>query len=136
MTQLRVLGDLAEQDGMGNAELAERLGASRQSVSFLLERLERRGFIRREISLADRRGIRIHLEPTGRDAISLENDELRLEAAGLLMGLTEEQLERVTNAFAPLAPQRPLRMARRFASGFFSPPNRIRAPRPGPAPPR
>jgi DNA-binding MarR family transcriptional regulator len=62
VTQLRLLGHLREQEGLSNAELADRLYVTRPSVSALLERLERGGFIRREVSPNDRRGINIWLE--------------------------------------------------------------------------
>ncbi len=100
VTQLRVLGHLNDQDGLGNAELADRLFVTRPSVSALLERLERNGFIRREISLADRRGIHILLEPAGREAVNSVRDEVRQYAASLMEGLTEDQVKSVTAAFA------------------------------------
>ena len=43
VTQLRLLGHLHEQEGLSNAELADRLSVTRPSVSALLERLERGG---------------------------------------------------------------------------------------------
>ncbi len=100
ITQLRLLGHLNHGDGIGNADLADRLNVTRPSVSALLDRLERHGFIRREISLADRRAIRILLEPAGREAVRSTNDAVRAEAAALLSGLSEEQLKQVTEAFA------------------------------------
>ena len=100
VTQLRVLGHLNDQDGLGNAELADRLFVTRPSVSALLERLERNGFIRREISLADRRGIRILLEPAGRDAVNSVRDEVRQYAASLMEGLPEDDVKSLTAAFA------------------------------------
>ena len=100
VTQLRLLGHLNDDDGIGNAELADRLDVTRPSVSALLDRLERHGFIRREISLADRRAIRIHLEPAGREAVNNANDAVRAAAAGLLAGLSEDQLKDLTEAFA------------------------------------
>lgn len=70
VTQLRMLYHLGDADGIGNADLAERLNVTRPSVSALLERLERTGFISRDVSKSDRRGITIHLTPSGRAAIS------------------------------------------------------------------
>src|SRR5262245_44993357 len=59
VTQLRLLAVLEQDEGIGNAELADKLLVTRPSVSALLDRLERGGYLRREISLSDRRGIRI-----------------------------------------------------------------------------
>ena len=103
VTQLRLLYHLNEQDGIGNAELATRLNVTRPSVSALLERLERNGFIRRDISRADRRGIVISLEPAGRDAINGAKEDVRKSVGALLGGLEEEQLKQVTDAFLVVA---------------------------------
>lgn len=46
VTQLRLLMYVAEREGLSNAELADRLYVTRPSVSALLERLERGGFLR------------------------------------------------------------------------------------------
>ena len=102
VTQLRLLGHLNDQDGLGNADLADRLDVTRPSVSALLERLERGGFIRREISLADRRGIHILLEPKGREAINSTGDDVRTAAAAILNGLSEDQTKQLTEAFTAL----------------------------------
>ena len=50
VTQLRLLTWVAEEEGLSNADLADRLYVTRPSVSALLDRLERGGFIRREIT--------------------------------------------------------------------------------------
>jgi DNA-binding MarR family transcriptional regulator len=77
VTQLRLMAHLREQEGLSNAELAERLYVTRPSVSALLERLERSGYIRREVSPNDRRGINIWLEPKGREISENYRDEIR-----------------------------------------------------------
>ncbi len=96
VTQLRVLGHLLEKEGLSNAELAERLYVTRPSVSALLERLERGGFIRREVAPNDRRGICIWLEPRGRQEISSFREEIRAYSAGLMSEMTEADLNAFT----------------------------------------
>jgi DNA-binding MarR family transcriptional regulator len=96
VTQLRVLGHLLEQEGLSNAELAERLYVTRPSVSALLERLERGGFIRREVAPNDRRGICIWLEPRGRQAISSFREEIREYLAGLMAEMSDADLSTFT----------------------------------------
>jgi DNA-binding MarR family transcriptional regulator len=96
VTQLRVLGHLLEQEGLSNAELAERLYVTRPSVSALLERLERGGFIRREVAPNDRRGICIWLEPRGRQAISSFREEIREYLAGLMAEMSDADLSAFT----------------------------------------
>lgn len=103
VTQLRLLNHLFEQEGLSNAELAERLYVTRPSVSALLERLERGGFIRREVSPNDRRGICIWLESRGRDAVASLRDESRSYAASLMDDMSEDELDQfilVLNRFA------------------------------------
>jgi DNA-binding MarR family transcriptional regulator len=92
VTQLRLLWHLAEQEGLSNAELAERLYVTRPSVSALLERLERGGFIRREIAPNDRRSICIWLEPRGRTVVESLREELRNYAAGLMENMSPTDL--------------------------------------------
>ncbi len=92
VTQLRLLGHLAEQEGLSNAELAERLYVTRPSVSALLERLERGGFIRREVAPNDRRSICIWLEPRGRAVVESLREELRDYAAGLMESMSPAEL--------------------------------------------
>jgi DNA-binding MarR family transcriptional regulator len=85
VTQLRLLSWVAEDEGLSNADLADRLYVTRPSVSALLDRLERGGFIRREISPNDRRGISIWLEERGRTAVSA----MRQEGFGYTMRIME-----------------------------------------------
>jgi DNA-binding MarR family transcriptional regulator len=88
VTQLRLLGHLRDQEGLSNAELADRLYVTRPSVSALLERLERGGFIRREVSPHARRGINIWPEPRGREVSESLRDETRDYAAALFEALS------------------------------------------------
>ncbi|MGB4863132.1 MAG: MarR family transcriptional regulator [Tepidiformaceae bacterium] len=92
VTQLRLLGLLREQEGISNAELADRLYVTRPSVSALLERLERGGFIRREVSQNDRRGINIWLEPRGRQVSESLREESREYLCGLFESLSPEDI--------------------------------------------
>ncbi len=102
VTQLRLLRFLSEDEGIGNAELADRMLVTRPSVSALLERLERGGFIRREVAPNDRRGISIFLEERGRNALSNLGVGARDYTSRLMEFLSDEQtveLERCLTAF-------------------------------------
>lgn len=99
VTQLRLLGHLNEQEGRSNAELADLLFVTRPSVSALLERLERGGFIRREVSPDDRRGIRIWLEDRGREAYTNLRAEAMQFAAELMEDLSEDEAAEIAAAF-------------------------------------
>jgi DNA-binding MarR family transcriptional regulator len=87
-----LLGHLREQEGLSNADLADRLYVTRPSVSALLERLERGGFIRREVSPNDRRGINIWLEPRGREVSESLREETRAYLGGLFEGLNDAEI--------------------------------------------
>lgn len=102
VTQLRLLFYLHECEGVGNAELADRLMVTRPSVSALLERLERGEFIRREMSPDDRRGICIWLEPKGRAAVAQMTAELRAIARRLMTDLTDDEIALLTDALTRL----------------------------------
>jgi DNA-binding MarR family transcriptional regulator len=98
VTQLRLLGHLKDQEGLSNAELADRLYVTRPSVSALLERLERGGFIRREVSPNDRRGINIWLEPRGREIQESLREEIRDYVATLFESLSTAELDAFTES--------------------------------------
>ena len=102
VTQLRLLNWVAEEEGLSNADLADRLYVTRPSVSALLERLERGGFLRREISPSDRRGICIWLEPRGREVITHAREEGWQYASNLFDSLTDEELNDVSQALEKL----------------------------------
>ncbi len=102
VTQLRMLVFLSQEEGLSNADLAERLFVTRPSVSALLDRLERGGFIRREVAPDDRRGIRIWLEERGRQAMSTLRDESRQYARDLMAPLGDDELEEIRNALDKL----------------------------------
>ena len=102
VTQLRLLFFLSDKEGVGNAELADRLLVTRPSISALLDRLERAGFIRREASESDRRSIRIWLEPKGQEVISHLRVELREYAASLVEDLGDADLQKIDEALQVL----------------------------------
>jgi DNA-binding MarR family transcriptional regulator len=102
VTQLRLLFFLNECEGIGNAELADKLMVTRPSISALLERLERGEFIRREISPDDRRGICIWLEPRGRQAVAQMTAELRTYATSLLEMLSDAEVDDLTRSLSRL----------------------------------
>jgi DNA-binding MarR family transcriptional regulator len=103
VTQLRLLGLLRDEEGLSNADLADRLLVTRPSVSALLDRLERGGFIRRETSPTDRRGIRIFLEPRGHEAVSYARQDARAYARDILSGLSPADVEEIAGALKKLA---------------------------------
>ncbi|MCC7366668.1 MAG: MarR family transcriptional regulator [Dehalococcoidia bacterium] len=116
VTQLRLLAYVFQSEGISNAELADRLMVTRPSVSALLDRLERGGFIRREISQTDRRGICIWLQDRGRDAVTHTREENREYVRGLLEDLDTGDLVEITAALEQLAAAGRARRARDLAA--------------------
>jgi len=95
VTQLRVLTHLNQREGLSNAELADLLYVTRPSVSALLERLERGGFIRREVAQNDRRGISIWLEERGRQTVKSLQAESQEYAASLMQDLSSSEIQQL-----------------------------------------
>ncbi len=102
VTQLRLLMLVSDSPGISNAELADRLYITRPSVSALLERLERGGFLRRDISPTDRRGICIKLEDRGLRVCSQVSNEVRDYAAGLMKDLSDGDLSELQRALSKM----------------------------------
>ena len=116
VTQLRLLGHLRDQEGLSNAELADRLYVTRPSVSALLERLERGGFIRREVSPNDRRGINIWLEPRGREVSENLREETREYLGSLFEGMSPADIAAFTTSVEKFVASGRARRARDLAA--------------------
>lgn len=83
LTQLRMLGILRDREPR-MADLAERLGLDRSSVSGLIDRAAKRDLVRRTASPDDGRSVHVALTPTGRRLAA----QLTAEATTLLAPLT------------------------------------------------
>ncbi|NVK19198.1 MAG: MarR family transcriptional regulator [Methylocystaceae bacterium] len=97
LTRLKwqTLGILDRKDGISQAELAERLDLDRSAVGRLLERMEKRGFIRRLRDKEDRRIVRVYIEDNVRpllDDLEKISDEVRDQALKNLSDEEEKQL--------------------------------------------
>jgi MarR family transcriptional regulator for hemolysin len=93
-SQWWVLNHLFRNDGVTQSELAEVLEIERPTLGRLLDRLEAKGWVRREHDARDRRAWRVHLT----DAVEPAMRRLRKVAAELrsdaLAGLSERERER------------------------------------------
>ena len=96
-SQWWVLNHLYRRDGLVQAELAEILEIERPTLGRLLDRLEAKGWIRRELGLEDRRVKRVYLTEEVKPAMK----SLRRIAAELrqqsLHGLDENERERLVD---------------------------------------
>jgi MarR family transcriptional regulator, organic hydroperoxide resistance regulator len=103
MPQFHVLRCLWRQDGVLTSALAGEAVVDGATLTGVLDRLEARGLIRRERSREDRRAVRIHLTPSGRDlerplrSISAAVNDLALE------GLNPQEREELVALLARVA---------------------------------
>jgi DNA-binding MarR family transcriptional regulator len=93
-SQWWVLNHLYRNDGVTQSELADTLEIEKPTLGRLLDRLETKGWIRRENDLTDRRAKRVYLT----EEVAPAMKSLRAAAADVrreaLSGLTAEEQER------------------------------------------
>jgi DNA-binding MarR family transcriptional regulator len=82
---LRVLW---EDDGLTQAELAERTRMRGASAAGALYELERRGFVRRVADRADRRKVRVLLTPKGRQLYDVVMPDIDVTNRAMLVGFS------------------------------------------------
>jgi DNA-binding MarR family transcriptional regulator len=63
LPQIAVLRQLTTGDGLSLKELSQRLGLAHSTVSGIVDRLERRGLLHRQLDAKDRRFTRIYADP-------------------------------------------------------------------------
>jgi len=97
-SQWWVLNHLFRNDGTTQSELAVVLEIEKASLGRLLDRMEAKGWVRREADASDRRAKRVYLTPEVEPAIKAMRAaaaELRRDA---LAGLSAEQQEQFVDA--------------------------------------
>ncbi|HTZ38972.1 MAG TPA: MarR family transcriptional regulator [Syntrophales bacterium] len=80
--QATVLFLLIEQDGRMMSELGQFIGVDNSAMTGLIDRLEKRGFVRRETKQEDRRALLIRITPEGRNEAG--------RAAKIIRGVNEK----------------------------------------------
>jgi DNA-binding MarR family transcriptional regulator len=83
---------LWEHNGMIQSELADRLDRSPSTITKMVQRMERSGFVERRPDPDDERVSRVHLTDAGRRIQSDVEHIWRTFAAEALEGFTEEEL--------------------------------------------
>ena len=83
ISQYRILSYVGFQ-AQRAGELADRAAVSRPTLTVALDTLEQRGLVRRERVPGDRRGIRLELTDSGRQALHAAEDALSAELAALV----------------------------------------------------
>jgi DNA-binding MarR family transcriptional regulator len=69
-SQPRVLFELSQEDGKSQKQLGENIGVTSASISNMVKRMERAGFVIRRRDAEDERISRVYLTQAGREIIS------------------------------------------------------------------
>lgn len=102
LTQYRSLVVLASRGPQGIATLAEAVSVTPPTASRLVERLVKKGLVRRRTDRHDRRQVRIALTESGRHLIDAVSSRRRQEIATLLDAVAPETQRSVVAALAQL----------------------------------
>jgi len=103
LTQYRSLVVLASRGPQGVAALAEAVAVTPPTASRLVDRLVKKGMVRRRTDRQDRRQVRIALTETGRNLIDAVSVRRRQEIAALLATIAPETQRSVVDALSQLA---------------------------------
>jgi DNA-binding MarR family transcriptional regulator len=90
-TDLRCLDWLSER-AMAAGELGEATGLSSAATTTMLDRLERKGYARRERDTVDRRKVLVEMTPHGRELIGELYGPLVREGSVLLVRFSDDEL--------------------------------------------
>lgn len=102
LTEVRVLFELAEGQGVSAAQLGQRLGLDAGYLSRLLSSLQARGLLRREPSAMDGRANRLMLTDTGRVAFA-QLDAASNDSIGMMVrALSEPGQQRLVEAMTQI----------------------------------
>jgi len=103
LTQYRSLVVLASRGPQGVAALAEAVAVTPPTASRLVDRLVKKGMVRRRTDRQDRRQVRIALTESGRHLIDAVSARRRQEIAALLAAIAPETQRSVVDALSQLA---------------------------------
>lgn len=89
----QVLWHLAREEGMKQAELAERMDVAPISLARQIDKLEQESLVERRRDLNDRRCFRIYLAPAAEPALALLRQLAEETRAEALAGFSAQELE-------------------------------------------
>jgi DNA-binding MarR family transcriptional regulator/GNAT superfamily N-acetyltransferase len=123
LTEVRVLYEIANRDGITATELGERLGLDAGYLSRILARFQDRGMVTRSASEKDARQSHLALADAGRDAFADLNRAAAAEIEEMLSPLEPEDREALVGAMR--------RIQRALGDGGSYAPITLRSHRPG-----
>lgn len=104
--QYVLLSYLAEEDGITQKELASRCSSDARTIGTMIELLERKGLVERELHPSDRRAWQVFLTKAGRKRhrqLRTNSDSVREMLYGALepdeLTVVQKALDRIASAF-------------------------------------
>ncbi|NUT06623.1 MAG: MarR family transcriptional regulator [Hamadaea sp.] len=88
---------------LGMAGLTDHLHIEKSTLTGLVDRVERRGYVRRTPDSCDRRAVKVELTPTGREAATGFHDALTKVLADQLEELPPKVRQQMRAAIGPVA---------------------------------
>jgi DNA-binding MarR family transcriptional regulator len=92
-SETNALANLADGRPRSVRELSADTGTRATTLTGVLDRLERRGYLARELDPADRRSFRLRLTPSGETVAARVAQTLAQLEEAALKGLSEEQID-------------------------------------------
>ena len=89
--QFAALAMIAANPGIDQARLATAIAFDRATTGGVIDRLEAKGLVRREIVKTDRRARRLHLEPEGETTLKIALPVVRHAQSLMLNPLSEKE---------------------------------------------
>lgn len=86
--QFAALTVIAARPGLDQATLASAIAFDRPTTGGVIDRLEAKGLVRREIAKGDRRSRRLHLQPAGRQVLEGATPVVEHVQESMLIGLS------------------------------------------------
>src|SRR5579859_4505248 len=105
-SEINVLANLADGQFRSVGELAAAAGVKPTTLTSILDRLGKRGYLARELDLGDRRSFMVHLTPEGTEAAqraSAAMGDIAREATGSLSDADIEGFRKVLHALTETA---------------------------------
>ena len=96
MRQMLYLETITQLKAPSFGDLAEKLNVSKPSVTTIVQKLIRMGYVKKVQSAEDRRVFRIVLTPKGESFDEIHGDVHRLLANRITKNLNEEELKQMT----------------------------------------
>ncbi|WP_174704625.1 MarR family winged helix-turn-helix transcriptional regulator [Paenibacillus physcomitrellae] len=96
--QFYVLAALREQPEMSMSDLAERVHLGNSTLSGVIDRMEKAGYVERKRSELDRRTVTLHLTDKGRE-IERQTNLLYQKAMGRISEIPQEEITQLIRTF-------------------------------------